>query len=106
MGKYDETYIFTSDGQLSNSKGIKDLYYTFSTQAYIDEIRSWGNDWLFYGVIVRVANNKGTGSDQSEVSCRNFRVFTKATSLSSNHRLICPAPRSEADRAKTMYTDP
>jgi len=106
MGVSEEKFIFTSDGQCGNSKGIKEFYYTFSTQSYIDEIRSWGNDWLFYGVIVRIANNKGTGTDQSEVSCRNFRVFTKASSLSSNHRLICPAPRSEADRAKVMYTDP
>jgi len=106
MGASEEKYIFTSDGRCGNSKGIKEFYYTFSTQSYIDEIRSWGNDWLFYGVVVRVANNKGTSSDQSEVSCRNFRVFTKTSSLSSNHRLICPAPRSEADRAKTMYGDP
>ena len=105
-GATDEKYIFTSDGHLSNGKGTKDIYYTFSTQAYIDEIRSWGNDWLFYGVILRVSNPGGSGSDQSEVSCRNFRVFTKASSLSSNHRLICPAPRSDADRAKVMYSDP
>ena len=106
MGAQDETYIFSSDGRLSNSGGIREVYYTFSTQAYIDEIRAWGNDWLFYGVILRVTNPGGAGSDQSEVSCRNFRVFTKGSTLSSNHRLIVPAPRSKADRAKTMYTDP
>ena len=105
MGKYDETFIFTSDGKLSDSRGIKEVYYTFDNQTYIDEIRAWGNDWLFYGVILRVTNPGGAGSDQSEVSCRNFRVFTKGSSLSSNHRLIVPAPRSESDRAKTMYTD-
>ena len=105
MGKYDETFIFTSDGKLSNSKGVKDVYYTFSTQAYIDEIRGWGNDWLFYGVILRVSNPGGAGSDQSEVSCRNFRVFTKASSLSTNHRLICPSPRTQANRAVVSYTD-
>ena len=105
MGAQDETYIFTSDGQLSNSRGIKEVYYTFDNRTYIDEIRAWGNDWLFYGVILRVTNPGGAGSDQSEVSCRNFRVFTKGSTLSSNHRLIVPAPRSKADRAKTMYTD-
>ena len=106
IGAQDETYIFSSDGRLSNSGGIKEVYYTFDTQTYIDEIRAWGNDWLFYGVILRVTNPGGAGSDQSEVSCRNFRVFTKGSTLSSNHRLIVPAPRSKADRAKTMYTDP
>ena len=107
MGAQDENYIFTSDGRLSNSKGEKELYYKFSTQSYIDEIRAWGNDWLFYGVILRVENpGSGVGSDQSEVSCSNFRVFTKGSTLSSNHRLVCPAPRSKADRAKTMYMDP
>lgn len=107
MGVTEEKYIFTSDGRCGNSKGNREFYYTFSTQSYIDEIRSWGNDWLFYGVIVRVANDGGIqAGDSSEVSCRNFRVFTQATSLSSNHRLICPAPRSQDDRAKIMYTDP
>lgn len=104
MGKWDETFIFTSDGKLSNSKGVKEVYYTFSTQAYIDEIRGWGNDWLFYGVILRVSNPGGAGTDQSEVSCRNFRVFTKGSSLSSNHRLICPSARTEANRATVSYT--
>ena len=105
MGKYDNSWIYTSDGKLSNSKGQKDLYYRFSTQSYIDEIRGWGNDWLFYGVILRVSNPGGAGSDSSEVSCRNFRVFTKGSSLSSNHRLICPSPRTEANRATVSYTD-
>ena len=105
MGRYDNSWIYTSDGKLSNSKGQKDLYYRFSTQSYIDEIRGWGNDWLFYGVILRVSNPGGAGSDSSEVSCRNFRVFTKGSSLSSNHRLIVPAPRSEANRNTVMYTD-
>ena len=35
IGAEDETYIFSSDGRLSNSGGIKEVYYTFSTQAYI-----------------------------------------------------------------------
>ena len=100
MGRFEDKWIYTSDGRLSNSKGEKEVYYRFSTQSYIDEIRSWGVNWLFYGVILRVENpGSGAGSDQSEVSCRNFRVFTKGSTLSSNHRLIVPQARDTSRRA-------
>ena len=102
----NDDWRYTTDGRCGNSKGIKTFYYRFSTQSYIDEIRSWGSDWLFYGVILRVANDKGALDDQSEVSCFNFRVFTKGSASGSANRLMCPAPRSDADRGTPIYGEP
>lgn len=92
------SYRLTSDGRLNDKKEIKDIFYRFSTTAYIDEIRAWGNDWLFYGVIIRVTNGSGSGKDQSELSVRNFRVYTKQDNKQNNNRLIPPAPRPDSER--------
>ena len=100
MNRFEDKLIYASDGKLSNSKGEKTVYYRFSTQAYIDEIRKLGVNWLFYGVILRIENSgSGAGSDSSECSCSNFRVFTKGSTTSSSHRLIVPQARDTSRRA-------
>ena len=74
-------------------------YADFSYQNYIDQIRGFGPNWYFYGLILHIKNNGGAGSDNSTVKCWNFKMFHKGqSSSSSKHRIVVPALRPLTDR--------
>lgn len=108
------------DGGFGGNKGQREFYLAATNQLHHKEIRRWGSDWLFFGVVIRIKNNGGKGSHQSEISCKSFRINTMVDEYEINPghpedrpyeqvrhiRMIVPAPRSDADRANFgMFTD-
>ena len=77
-------------------------YFDFSYQSYIDQIRGFGKDWLFYGIVLHIRNNSGAGSTDSTVKCWNLKMYHKCVgSTSSNHRILAPKLRPELYRAES-----
>lgn len=84
----------------SSGSGYK--YFAFNNSFDITTINNWGKDWGFYGFTLYVRNGQGS-AHTSTVKMWDVRLHHKGRSLSSNHRLVLPKMRSDAERSKIVY---
>ena len=79
-------------------------YFDFNYQSYIDEIRGFGTDWLFHGIVLHIKNNGGAGSTDSTVKCWNLKMYHRCVgSTSSDHRIFAPKLRPEQYRNSAYF---
>ena len=71
-----------------------------SSMSSTTEIRNWGPDWLFQGLIIQFANNGGAGSTQSSVEVYNLKIGHKYSTVGGQYRYLPLGTRSFSDRNK------
>jgi len=71
-----------------------------SSESGTAEIRRWGPDWLFQGIVIGFANNGGNSSTQSTVEVYNLKVGHKYSTLGGQYRYLPLGTRSWSDRDK------
>ena len=76
-----------------------------SSSSSTTEIRNWGPDWLFQGLIIGFANNSGIGSTQSTVEVYNLKVGHKYSTVGGQYRYLPLSTRSWNDRNKHPVTN-
>ena len=59
-----------------------------SNNAAVNSIRSWGEEWLYQGVILHVWNNGGVGSGTSYMYVYNMRVGSKMSTIGGQYRYL------------------
>ena len=74
-------------------------YAHFRSTAMIDEVRSFGNDWLLYGIIVHVRNGGGAGSSSYTFKLWDLKIYHKTSETSSSVRMIPEKARPKGYRA-------
>ena len=103
-----ETYRFVgntlNDGH--NGAPFKGYRYAdFSSQTYIDEIRSFGSSWLFQGIILNIKNGEGISFERSSVKLWNLKMYHKCVgSTSTDHRIFAPKLKSFAYRNEPYHS--
>ena len=92
--KTNSVYRFSSnDGSSGPYAGYR--YYKDNNANYINTIRSWGTDYLFFGIVLKFKNSgSGAGSHKTTIKMFNFKMYHQCHSRSSNHRIIIPATRA------------
>ena len=76
-----------------------------SSMSSTTEIRNWGPDWLFQGILIGFANNGGTGSTQSTVEVYNLKVGHRYSLTGGQYRYLPLGTRSFDDRNKHPVTN-
>lgn len=84
----------------SNSEGYK--YFAFNHEYDIRTINNWGSDWGFYGITLYVRNGSGMAKT-STVKMWDVRLHHKGSTLSSNHMMVLPKMRGDAQRNEIVY---
>ena len=69
-----------------------------TSSSYTSEIRGWGPDWLFQGLIIQFKNNGGNGNTQSHVTVYNLKIGHKYSSIGSQYRYLPLASRAWEER--------
>ena len=62
------------------------------------EIRRWGKDWLFQGLLIQFANNGGTNSTQSHVIVYNLKIGHKYSTIGGQYRYLPAGIRGYSQR--------
>ena len=71
----------------------------FNNETYINEIRSWGRDWLLQGIVLNIQNAHETTGPATIVKFWNLKIYHKCVgSTSANHRIFTPKLRSFSNR--------
>jgi hypothetical protein len=71
-----------------------------SSMSSTTEIRNWGPDWLFQGILIQFANNGGSGSTQSTVEVYNLKIGHKYSTIGGQYRYLPVTTRSWSARDK------
>ena len=71
-----------------------------SSMSSTTEIRNWGPDWLFQGLLIGFANNGGGQKTQSYVEVYNLKIGHKYSTLGGQYRYLPAATRSWSARDK------
>ena len=71
-----------------------------SSMSSTTEIRNWGPDWLFQGILIQFANNGGSGSTQSTVEVYNLKIGHKYSTVGGQYRYLPVTTRSWSARDK------
>lgn len=71
-----------------------------SSSSFTSDIRSWGPDWLFQGLIIQFGNNTGGSDTQSEVTVYNLKIGHKYSTVNSSYRYLPLSSRRWEDRNK------
>ena len=75
-------------------------YITFKSSTSINEIRGWGADWLFQGIILHARTGSGSGNVVSHMDVYNMRVGHKYNN-STGCRITPVKTRSYGNRNAT-----
>ena len=76
-----------------------------SSESGTAEIRRWGPDWLFQGIVIGFANNGGNSSTQSTVEVYNLKVGHRYSLTGGQYRYLPLGTRSFDDRNKHPVTN-
>ena len=76
-----------------------------SSMSSTTEIRNWGPDWLFQGIVIGFANGSGPGSTQSTVEVYNLKVGHRYSLTGSQYRYLPLGTRHFDDRNKHPVTN-
>ena len=71
-----------------------------SSMSSTTEIRNWGPDWLFQGILINFANNGGNSSTQSTVTVYNLKIGHKYSTVGGQYRYLPLGTRAFDDRNK------
>ena len=85
-----------------------------SGNSNVSEIRSWGDDWLFEGLVVTFANNNANKKTKSECTIYNLKIGHKYSTVGGQYRYLPLAIRRYVERDKhpingsrnAAFTDP
>ena len=69
-----------------------------SSDSVVSQIRSWGPEWLFQGIILHVWNNGGTGSSNSNMYVYNMKVGSKMSTIGGAYRYLPAGKRTYPQR--------
>ena len=84
-------------GASSAYKGYRYIRF-LSDSAAVNTIRTWGEEWLFQGVILHVWNGGGTGSNTSYMYVYNMKVGSKMSTTGGQYRYLPAGKRSYSNR--------
>ena len=67
---------------------------------HVEEIRKWGSDWLYQGMVVacRTADGRSKNSDQSFITIYNMKVGSKFSTVGEQYRYLPLKNRGEVNR--------
>ena len=105
MSAVDQTYRYVgnnlNDGHdQSPYKGYR--YAKFDNETYIDQIRAFGNNWLFCGIVLAMKNGSGSG-EMTSVKMWNLKMYHKCKgSTSTDHRIFAPKFKPTAYRNEPL----
>ena len=74
-------------GAREKYKGYRYISFSSSSPA-VNTIRSWGEEWLFQGVILHVWNGSGAGSGTSYMYVYNMKVGSKMSTTGGQYRYL------------------
>ena len=71
-----------------------------SSTSDTSEIRGWGPDYLFQGIVIQFANNSGNSTTQSEITIYNLKIGHKYSTIGGEYRYLPLGTRKWDERDK------
>ena len=71
-----------------------------TSDSHVNDIRAWGSDWLYQGLVVALRTKEGgsSRSDQSYITIYNMKVGSKFSTIGGAYRYLPLANRSSTNR--------
>ena len=70
-----------------------------TSDSHVNEIRAWGSDWLYQGLVVTVRTKGGSGkSTESYITIYNMKVGSKFSTVGGQYRYLPLKNRSASNR--------